>query len=284
MQLYYYIHTGHRYGLDRLRRGAALYKQLAAQGIEPKVLLNDFRATMVAKELGIPQSTPIDSMYNIANIAQAGDGLIIDTPELNDEVLGRLSAIYRTVVTFSNTEQKHGEKIISQVRQDSNTVQLLPVDPVYFEAVEKNDKKLLFFSDEDYEKKLLSLGKNFKGFDLLLGHYFFLSYEKQLQPFFEQVVEDYEAIREYGVVASFSLQTLLEAGAGGANVIYCGSELFNFVTDKKFLGINFFDCSDNQVDADKAAKLDIEGLKKISVDCDFAKIVQKLDLGQFKFN
>ena len=283
MKLYYYIHTGHRFGLDRLRRGAVLYKQMLKEGIEAQVLLNDYRATIVAKELGIVDSTAVDSMFNIPSIAEAGDGLIIDTPELTDDILAQMCHYFRTVVNFSNEGQKFSEKVISQVTEDANSVQCLLIDPKYFQNAQKSSKTLLFYGDEDYEKNLLKDMDRFKNCDLLLGHYFFLDYEKQLAKGFGQIHEDYNCITEYECVVSRSLQTVLEAGASGAKVCYIGDEVLSLVTLQKILGLKIANSSQTPITGDLAGPIEIERLKKLSLDLNYRIIFSKLGLDQFKF-
>lgn len=285
MKLYYYIHTGHRFGLDRLRRGAAFYKQLQKHGFEPEVLLNDYRATMVAKELGIEASTAIDSMYNIATMAEAGDGLIIDTPELTEALLQQMCAYFRVVVNFSNEKRRFSEKIVSQIREDSDTVRLLPVDASYFESGEKSPKSLLFYGDEDYEKNLLQHLDRFKGVDdLLLGHYFFLQYERQLEPHFKHIREDYDYIKDYEIVYSKSFQSALEAGASGAQVLCFDCEMLSLVTVCKELGLPVEKMSEMGNEGVLPGFINRERLRELSVDIDYEQVFNKLDLGQFRFN
>lgn len=284
MKLYFYIHTGHRYGLDRLRRGAVLYKKLLQHGIESEVLLNDYRATMVAKELGIESSTAIDSMYNIATIAEAGDGLIVDTPELTDELLQQMCKYFRVVVNFSEEKQKFSEKVISQTFEDQNSVRALFVDDFYFKEFEKTKQTLLFYGDEDYEKNLLKKASNFKDMDLLLGHYFFLQYEDELKPYFNTIVQEYEEIVNYKNIITNSFQSALEAGASGAKVCYIGEKMFSFVTLQKELGLSCQDSDKTPVDGGCADFIDRENLKKLSQNLNYNIIFDKLDLSQFKFN
>jgi len=283
MKLYYYVHTGHRYGLDRLRKAAVLFKRLQQEGIEAEVLLNDFRATIVAKELGIAHSTAIDSMYNIANIADVGDGLIIDTPELTDEILRQMCSYFKVVVRFGDDGQKFSEKIISQLHEDENSVQMLLIDPKYFETYEKEQRGLIFVGDADYEKSLVKDNQDYSNFDLLLGHYFFLDYEKELQPKFHRLVEEYEAITKYTTVLSKSMQTILEAGASGAKVCYFGDEMLSFVTLCEKLKITTCDISKTSLNADFAKQIDIKELKKLSLELNYHLIFSKLNLSQFKF-
>lgn len=283
MKLYYYIHTGHRYGLDRLRRGATLYKRLQQEGIEAEVLLNDYRATIVAKELGIAHSTAIDSMYNIATIADAGDGLIIDTPELTDEILKQMCSYFRVVVRFGDDGQKYNEKLISQLYEDENSVQMLLIDPKYFQSHEKEERELVFVGDADYEKSLLQIAQAFPNFDLLLGHYFFLDYEKELQPFFQQIIQEYEDIVKYETVWSKSLQSTLEAAASGAKVCYFGDDVLTFVTLLENLSIPTSKVDKTPINRALANKIDMQKLKKLSIELNYHIIFSKLNLSQFKF-
>jgi len=282
MKLYYYVHTGHRYGLDRLRKAAVLFKRLQQEGIEAEVLLNDFRATIVAKELGIAHSTAIDSMYNIANIADVGDGLIIDTPELTDAILKQMCSYFKVVVRFGDDGQKFSEKVISQLHEDENCVQMLLVDPIYFQTYEKKQRELVFVGDADYEKSLVKDNQDYSSFDLLLGHYFFLDYEKELQPKFHKIVEEYEAITQYATVLSKSIQTILEAGASGAKVCYFGDEISNFAVLCKKLNIATCDISKTSLNEDFAKQIDIKKLKKLSLELNYSQKFSKLNLSQFK--
>lgn len=284
MKLYYYIHTGHRYGLDRLRRGAVLYKKLKEQGINAEVLLNDYRATIVAKELGIEASTPIDAVYNIATIAEAGDGLIIDTPELTDELLKQICGYFKVVVNFSEEKAKYNEKIISSHFEDKNSAKMLLIDDKYFQKYEKNDKTLLFIGDEDYEKSLLKEKELYEDMDLLAGHYFFLNYEKELQNDFNDIVEDYEMLTLYKNFVTKSFQSALEAAASGACIYYVGEQMLSLVTLQNDLAINTVKMGKDPINGDFAKPINKNELEKISKNLNYKSIFNKLDLCQFKFN
>jgi hypothetical protein len=238
---------------------------------------------MVAKELGIKDSTPIDAIYNIATIADVEDGLIVDSPELSDSLLEQMCNYFKTVVTFSNEKQKYNEKIISQINEDANSVRMLLIDACYFEQSHKTPKTLLFVGDEDYEKKLLKESDNYLNMDLLLGHYFFLGYENELKDRFEGILEDYEAISTYENVVTKSLQTLFEAAASGAKVCYVGEELLSLVTLKEEFGISVKNPSKEPISGALCSALDIRKIQNISEKLNYNIIFEKLDLSQFKF-
>jgi hypothetical protein len=260
-----------------------LYKKLVAHGITPTVLLNDYRATMVAKELGIKDSTPIDAIYNIATIADVEDGLIVDSPELSDSLLEQMCNYFKTTVIFSNEQQKYTEKIISQTNEDANSVRMLLIDEHYFEQKPKSSQTALFAGDEDYEKKLLKESNNYLKMDLLLGHYFFLGYENELKDRFEGILEDYDRIGEYENVVTKSLQTLFEAAASGAKVCYVGEELLSLVTLKEEFDITVKNPLSEPISGDSCSVLDIQKIKNISEKLNYNIIFEKLDLSQFKF-
>lgn len=66
MRLFFYAKTGHRVGLDRLRRVVALMNEF--KEYEPFLMVEDFRAASFAKsELGVKKSIGIDDIRNMAN-------------------------------------------------------------------------------------------------------------------------------------------------------------------------------------------------------------------------
>ena len=58
--LFYYAYSGHKNGLERVRRGAALMNALRAKGTEATLLVNDFRAGLAAKELGVKDYVTVE--------------------------------------------------------------------------------------------------------------------------------------------------------------------------------------------------------------------------------
>lgn len=219
--LYYYANTSHKLGLERLRRGAALLNRLVAKGIETQLLVNDFRAGLVAKELGVPEYVTIEGIQDIDAIAQSGDSIIIDSVEDDHGRLVKYCQDFDTVWRFAHDEED--KAVHSEIVIGLDTVM---VDDTYFdEKAEKEKRTLFFLGDADYDKTILSSEDFFKMFDmeLLLGNYFFVKYEDDLAKLFSTLheAEEYEAlIKNSSTVVTASSQTALEAKVAGAKVLY----------------------------------------------------------------
>jgi hypothetical protein len=218
--LYYYANTGHKLGLERLRRGVALLNSLSAKGEETQLLVNDFRAGLVARDLGATSYVTIETVQDIDAIAEAGNSIIIDSVEDDHGRLVKYCADFKQVWRFAHDEKDsavHNEIVI-----DMNTIL---VDDRYFEEKPKEDRVLFFLGDADYDKILLNNADFFKQFDmeLLLGNYFFVKYEDDLAKLFSILheAEEYEdLITTSSIVVTASSQIALEAKASGAKVIY----------------------------------------------------------------
>jgi len=222
--LYYYTNTGHKIGLERLRRGAALIKRLTSNGEETQLLVNDFRAGLVARELGVPEYVTIETIQDIDAIAQNGDTVIIDSIEDDHGRLVKYCSDFKEVWRFAHDADDtsvYGETVL-----DFNTVL---VDDTYFEKSTKEERTLFFLGDADYDKTILGNEAFFKSFDmeLLLGNYFFVKYEDDLAKLFTTLhePEEYETlVKSATTVVTASGQTALEAKASGAKVIYLALE------------------------------------------------------------
>lgn len=219
MKLYYYAHTGHKNSLDRLRKACALLKKLDEKGLDTRLLVNDFRAGLVAKELGIRDSVTIETILDIDAIATFGDAVIIDSPEDDRGRLEQYCSDYRHVFRFANDEEdssRYGETVIA--------CDEVVVDDLYFEKHEKVDRTLFFWGDNDADKTILAHADFFDpNTELLLGHYFFLKYEQELDKIFKNLheAEEYsELISNSKNVITASVQCALEARISGANVIF----------------------------------------------------------------
>lgn len=221
MKLYYYIYTGHKNSLEGLRRGAVLYKALKAKGVEATVLLNDFRAGLEARAYGIDSYVTIDTILDVDALAKMGDALIMDSIEDDKGKLELFVRDYPNMIKFAKSmdeTSQYGEKLLPY---DS-----FFIDEEYINAPkEKMDRVLFFYGDSDADKQLLQEFTIFKNnnFDLLLGHYFYLGYEDELQPFFNYIYESdeyIERVSNYANVVTFSLPCAIEAKVAGANVVY----------------------------------------------------------------
>ena len=226
--LFYYTNTGHKIGLERLRRGAALLKRLSSQGIETQLLVNDFRAGLVAKDLGVKEYVTVETVQDIDAIAQFGDSIIIDSPEDDHGRLVKYCEEFQNVWRFevgSDDVSVHGETLFKVECKDESCVDALIIDDTYFEETVKEERTLFFLSDDDYDKAILNNEAFFKELDmeLLLGNYFFVKYEDDLAKLFSTLHEPEEyvdLIKSSSHIVTASAQTALEAKASGARVIY----------------------------------------------------------------
>ena len=226
--LFYYANSGHKLGLERVRRGAALLKRLANQGLEAQLLVNDFRAGLVAKELGVKEYVTVETVQDIDAIAQFGDSIMIDSPEDDHGRLVKYCEDFKNVWRFevgSDDVSVHGETLFKEECKDESCENTVIVDNDYFEKTEKEKRTLFFLSDADYDKTILNNENFFKSLnmELLLGNYFFVKYEDDLEKLFSTLHEPEEyvdLIRSSSHIVTASAQTALEAKASGANVIY----------------------------------------------------------------
>jgi hypothetical protein len=218
--LYYYVNTGHKIGLERLRRGVALLNHLDNKGKETQLLVNDFRAGLVARDLGASSYVTIETVQDIDAIAEVGNSIIIDSIEDDHGRLVKYCADFTHVWRFAHDQNDgaiHSETVIP--------MNAMLIDEAYFEPKLKEERVLFFLGDADYDKILLTHADFFKPFkmELLLGNYFFVKYEDDLAQLFSTLhePEEYEdLITSSSTVVTSSTQTALEAKACGARVIY----------------------------------------------------------------
>ena len=226
--LFYYAYSGHKNGLERVRRGAAFIKKLEAKGMKAILLVNDFRAGLAAKEIGVKEYVTIETVQDIDAIAEAGDSIIIDSLEDDHGRLVKYCSDFKQVWRFAHSlEDKsiHGEILIRAACEDMSCVDAVSIDDVYFEVVKKEERVLFFLGDSDYDKIVLNHADFFKQLDmeLLLGNYFFVKYEDDLSKLFITLhePEEYETlIQSSTTIITSSSQAALEAKVSGAKVIY----------------------------------------------------------------
>lgn len=219
MKIFYYIYTNHKDGLDRVRRGAVLIKALKSKGFDVEVLLNDFRAGLEARSYGISHSTTIETILDVDVLVDMEDIVIIDTPEDISRVESFV-ADYQKVfrVVDDNSSSRYTEEII-------NLSNSMMIDKEYQITNNKIDKVLFFYGDSDSTKNILKMFEVFKdnNFDLLLGNYFYLGYEDELKPFFNNIyeIDEYmEMVSSYANVVTYSLQCAVEAKVAQASVVF----------------------------------------------------------------
>lgn len=223
MMFYYYAHTNHKSNLDSLRRGVATLKAFKAKDIECKLLVNDFRAGLVAKEqLGLSGAVNIETIHDLDLILELGDSLAIDSTEQLPPQFEKLCKdfnLFRIAQECDDTPI-YNEKMIYPWKQKR-----LFVDSAYMPSDEKVNRVLFFGGDSDPQKEIIKITETLHKIDaeLLLGHYFFVDYEQELKKSFTRVYdsEDYqEIISSSSHVITTSLQCALEAKATGAIVGY----------------------------------------------------------------
>ena len=226
MKIYYYVHTGHRTGLDRFRRACTIIRALG--DVEITLLCSDFRIASEAKHFGISKSVGIDVVRNIPKIANYGDKIIFDSDEANPIMLEDMRKYFSAFIRISDNKNEckaDNEFLISPYLSGEGICNALVVDEKYFQNEEKTIKLSYFFGDDDYEK---DLEKNL-GFiedlnpDLLLGFYYFLDYEDFLRNKFKNhhEFEEYdEVIKKSQILITASPQAALENLAAGAKPIY----------------------------------------------------------------
>ncbi len=226
--LYYYANSGHKIGLERVRRGAALLKRLESNGVATQLLVNDFRAGLAAKDLGVKEYVTIETIQDIDAIAEAGNSIIIDSSEDDRGRLVKYCSDFKNVWRFEHDPSDtsvHGETLFRSGCMDESCVDAVMVDDDYFEETAKEERTLFFLGDADYDKTILSNEAFFKTCDmeLLLGNYFFVKYEDDLAKLFSTLHEPEEymdLIKSSSCIVTASAQTALEAKVSGAKVIY----------------------------------------------------------------
>jgi len=226
MRTFYYVHTGHRIGLDRFRRAVAIMNSLKDEDIT--LLSSDYRIAQVARDFGIDKSVGIDVVRNIPQIAKNGDKLIFDSDEANPIMLDDMRNYFSKFIRISDNKDEvkaQKEFLISPYLQGDGICNVVAVHDKYFGDFEKNVELSYFFGDDDYEK---DLEKNFAFIEnldphLQLGFYYFLDYEAMLEKKFPDYFEfeEYdEMIMRSKIVITASPQAVLDCLATGGKPIY----------------------------------------------------------------
>jgi hypothetical protein len=229
MKTFYYVHTGHRIGLDRFRRAAAMMKEI--QDIEEVTLLtSDYRIAHIAREFGIKNCVGIDVVRNIPNIAKSGDRLLFDSAEANPIMLEDMRNYFSTFIRISDAvddKKEENEYLISPYFKGEGIFNGVIVDEKYFEMAQtpKTVQLSYFFGDDDYEKDLEKHFEFIEELDpaLQLGFYYFLDYEDMLREKFSKTFdfEEYdEMIEQSNILLTASPQAVLDGLAAGVKVIY----------------------------------------------------------------
>lgn len=227
MKYFYYVHTGHRIGLDRFHRAAAIVRELQ-QEIDITLLCSDYRIAGEARNYGIKRSVGIDVVRNIPQIAQNGDKIIFDSAEINPIMHDDMTRFFSTFIRISDDpeDQKHPDEfLISPYLEGEGICNGVMIDERYRETVPKTIPVAVFFGDDDYEKDLEKLQEIFAPLkaDLLMGYYYFLGYEKALDKSFGRIYESEEyddVIRGSRVLITASPMAALQNLASGGRPVY----------------------------------------------------------------
>ena len=221
--IYLYAYTNHRADLEALRRMGALWRALEARGVRAELIVNDYRAQLAGRELGLPPATTIENIMELDALANVGDRVVVDSPEDPGERLGFYVEKYAGVYTVKpcGAKSRFGETVLAAFGEGA------VVDPVYEAAADlpKIPRKILIYGDTDYDKRLLKaadvLGS--LGLDLYWGSYFYVKYEEELARSFGTIYESEEyreLIEGSETVVTAMPQTAAEAIVAGAKTIW----------------------------------------------------------------
>ncbi len=226
MKTYYYVHTGHRVGLDRFRRAAAIISQL--QDADITLLTSDYRIASEAKKFGFKRGLGVDVVQNISNIAVRGDQLIYDADEHSEQTLEDMTHFFSKMVRFSDhadEAKRHNEFLVSPYLQGEGICNGVAVESKFFGDFNKTIDVTLFYSDDDYDKEIINYKEALKPLDmeLLLGFYYFVFYDDEVGDAFKAVHEneDYdEVIQNTNILVTSSQQAVLDSLATGGRPIF----------------------------------------------------------------
>jgi hypothetical protein len=230
MQTFYYVHTGHRIGLDRFRRAAAILNNLKDKDIT--LLTSDYRIAQVARDFGIDKSVGIDVVRNIPQIANNGDKIIFDSDEANPIMLEDMRVYFSKFLRISddvNDTKAENEFLLSPYLEGKGICSAVGVDDKYFGDFDKTVELSYFFGDDDYEKDLEKHFDFVEGLNphLQLGFYYFLDYEDMLKEKFSNYFEfeEYEdMIKNTEILITASPQAVLDSLAAKGKPIYIQRE------------------------------------------------------------
>jgi len=201
MNIYIYTKSGHNVGLDEVRRGAVLYKQLNKKGCDPIMCTADYRAATFARDLGVHKGIGIDVIGNLPNLMERGDMLIFNSDEPSD--------------TMREFMAEYCTKLYEIGIDISKTL----VDDSFLKGGNKSIEKTFFLGDDDYTDSLLKvLCKDKVDINLLMGHYFFMGNDDKLAPFFNNIIEEeeyFETILNTKYLLTSSLNAAFESLASG---------------------------------------------------------------------
>jgi len=204
VNIYIYAKSGHNIGLEQVRRGAVLYKQL--QNCNPILCTSDYRAATFVRDLGVYKGIGIDLIGNLPNLMERSDMLIFDSDEPSD-MMRKFMAEYCTHL------YEVGVDIPKTLVADE-----------FFAGGDKSIKTTFFFGDDDYQDSLLKeLCTEKSNINILMGHYFFMGNDEKLTSYFNEVIEEekyFDTILNTQYLLTSSLNAVFESLAAGNSPVF----------------------------------------------------------------
>jgi len=245
--IYLYAYTNHKENLDSLRRVKVIYDALQKEGIECEILVNEYRAQLLARDWGLPLATTIETIKDIDAVASVEDIIVIDSPEsLEGKVLEYPNNFKAVIYLNSRLEpvEFKGAEVVDVYSKDGALYPRL-------EENKNRENSIFIYGDSDYEKTIVKNLDYFKGtnLDLYWGIYFFVKYEDTIAQAFNNIIESeeyYEALEQYKTIYTSSLQIAIEAQANGAETYFVdlGNIDKKVLNRAKELGIEVVDVKD----------------------------------------
>ncbi|NPA50948.1 MAG: hypothetical protein GXO02_04895 [Epsilonproteobacteria bacterium] len=211
-----YIYGGsNSKSLDSIRRVKAIYDILAKENIKSEILVNDFRAQHFATSLGLPLSTPIESVLDIDMIAPKGSTIIIDTNESIDN-LDYYLRVYKKVILIQEEMPKKSVDV---------SLFTLDKDLISFD-IDKNGKKDIVLALFDFDRYSF-LRKNIsfieeRNFYIYVGEYFYIKdiLELEDRSFAYDSQKYLDLLRDFRVVVTSSYQIAIDALVNRSKVYF----------------------------------------------------------------
>jgi len=218
--IYLYAYTNHKEDLDSLRRVKAIYDSLQKEGIEAEVLVNEYRAQLLAREWGLPLATTIETIKDIDAVANINDIIVIDSPEALEGKVLNYPEHFKGVIYINSScadVDFNGARVVELFKNE----QILCSE---IESYPKEDRAIFIYGDSDFDKNVLNNIESFKelNLDFYWGVYFFVKYEDIIKESFNSIIESedyYEILQNYNIIVTSNVHIALEA-AFNKKVVY----------------------------------------------------------------
>jgi len=262
IQTYLYAQSGHNFGLESIRRCAAICHQL--EKVDPILATSDYRAASFAKEeLGIKKGVGVDIITALPHLMTRRDILIYDSKEPSD---------------VTKEYMKNFCTILLEVGVD------IPkdiIDDEFFETSKTTREKCFFFADDDYEDEMLNIlcvNSKKQDIDMLMGHYFFMQHDEKLAPFFNEIIEeeDYtQTIKETKYLLTSSTNAALQSLASGNNPVFFARSIKGFKGD-----IDMLEKYNIPIIEGKDLNELVDNFEQIILDYPTTKEIKKIDISK----